>query len=189
MSKITIYQKPFPALDLDGHYHLRESLLTDTETFFNYYKDPNVHQYILTNPPKNLEDARADMNYSQQLFKHRRGLYWAIATKINNEMKGSIGLYINSYHHRAEIFYDLSKNSWGEGIMSKAINRVAEFAFQTIGLFRVEAVTMTQNVASIAVLKKCGFQYDGRLRNYKYFQNKPFDVELFSKIPASKEDK
>jgi len=181
MNKITIYQQPFPILELDSSYYLRESLLTDTETFFDYYKNPEVHQYILTNPPKNLEDARADLNYSQQLFKHRRGLYWAIATKKNNQMIGSIGLYINNYHRRAEIFYDLNKQFWRQGIMSKAINRITDFAFHSIGVFRVEAVTMLENEGSMGVLKSCGFEYEGRLCNYKFFQEKPFDVEFLAK--------
>ena len=181
MNKITIYQQPFPTLSLDQSYYLRESLLTDTEIYFKYYKNSAVHQYILTNPPKNLEDARADLNYSQQLFKHRRGIYWAIATQSNTQMIGSIGLYINNYHRRAEIFYDLSQQFWRQGIMSKAINRVTDFAFHTIRVFRVEAVTMLENKASIGVLKNCGFAYEGRLKNYKFFKEKSFDVELFSK--------
>jgi ribosomal-protein-alanine N-acetyltransferase len=179
---ITIYQDSFPALAIDSRVYLRESLFTDTEDFFKYYKNPQVHRYILTDPPKTFEDAKADMNYSQQLFKHRRGIYWAIANKKDDKMIGSIGLYINSHHRRAEIFYDLNQDFWRRGIMSAAINKVVDFAFNTVGLFRIEAVTMLENKGSMGVLKACGFEYEGRLRHYKFFKSRPHDVEIFSII-------
>ena len=43
---LAFYNQPFPFLDLDEEYTLREQTLEDTEAFFDYYTDPKVGQYI-----------------------------------------------------------------------------------------------------------------------------------------------
>ncbi|OGT97220.1 MAG: GNAT family N-acetyltransferase [Gammaproteobacteria bacterium RIFOXYB2_FULL_38_6] len=177
-----IYQKPFPVIELDSQYYLREQLPKDAEDFFNYYRDPEVNQYILTTAPKDLNDARSEINYCNNLFKHKRGIYWTIARKSDDRMIGAIGLYINSFHRRAEISYDLARAFWRQGIMSKAIQKVIDLAFNDMQLNRVEAITMVENEASISILKKHGFQYEGRLRHYKFHQDRPYDVEMFGLI-------
>ena len=67
--------------------------------------------------------------------------------------------------------------------MSQAIQVVCDYAFKSIGLSRIEAITMKENIASQRVLQKAKFQFEGTLRNYKFHQGRPFDVEMFSLIP------
>jgi len=177
-----IYQKPFPVIELDSQYYLREQLPKDAQDFYDYYRDPEVNKYILTTPPKDLSEAKSEINYCNNLFKHKRGIYWAIARKSDDRMIGSIGLYINSFHRRAELSYDLTRAFWRQGIMSKAIQKVIDLAFNEIKLNRLEAVTMIENESSMNILKKYGFQYEGRLRNYKFHQDRPYDVEMFGLI-------
>jgi len=175
-----IYNYAFPVLDLDDEYILREQEISDTEAFFEYYSDPEVAQYILAKTPTSLKDAQSEVEYCRKLFKYRHGIYWTIARKSDNRMVGAIGLYINNHHHRGEISYDLHKQFWRKGIMSKAIAKVMEYMFKYAGLHRVEAITVKENTASINILKKLGFSFEGSLSNYRYFNNKPHDVEMFA---------
>lgn len=95
-------------------------------------------------------------------------------------MVGAIGLYVNQMHHRAEITYDLSRDYWRQGITRKAILRVMAFAFDAMELSRIEAVTRHENVASSAVLKSAGFAFEGTLKNYRYYDDKAWDVEMYA---------
>lgn len=178
------YNRNFPNLVLNDKFHLREQSLNDTEAFFNYYSDPLVAEHILATTPNNLADARAEIQYCRNLFYYKRGIYWTIACKEKDEMIGAIGLYINNNHHRAEICYDLSRHYWGQGIMTQAIHRIVEYAFQKINIHRLEALTLKANHASIAVLEKVGFVHEATLKNYRYYQNQPHDVEMYGLIPA-----
>ncbi len=176
-----IYQKTFPTLIVDDNYLLREQSDSDTEAFFNYYsKDPEVTRYILATTPTSIEEALAEIQYCRNLFYHKRGLYWTLARRDNNQIIGSVGLYMNNHHHRAEICYDLAKAYWRKGIMNKALKVVIDFAFEKLNVFRIEALTLKENNASINILLKQGFAREGTLRKYRYFKDVARDVELFA---------
>lgn len=176
---LPIYPSSFPALDVDDQIVLREQTLEDTENFFRYYTDPDVGKYILASKPATLLDASREVQYCRNLFYSKNGMYWALARKSDNAMIGAIGLYINNLHHRAEITYDLSRDYWRKGIMKKAMRIVLQYAFHTMKLSRVEAVTRHDNQASLALLKSLGFAHEGRLKNYRYFDNQSWDIEMF----------
>lgn len=176
-----IYQKTFPTLTIDDNYLLREQADGDTEAFFDYYsKDPEVTRYILATTPTSTEEALAEIQYCRNLFYHKRGLYWTLARRDNNQIIGSVGLYMNNHHHRAEICYDLAKAYWRKGIMNKALKVVIDFAFEKLNVFRIEALTLKENDASINILLKQGFAREGTLRKYRYFKDVARDVELFA---------
>jgi RimJ/RimL family protein N-acetyltransferase len=175
-----VYQKPFPVLVID-EYVLREQSDADTQPFFEYYsKDPEVTRYILATIPTSLEEAHAEIQYCRNLFYHKRGIYWTLARKSDNQIIGSVGLYINNHHHRAELCYDLAKAYWRQGIMQKILNQVMDYAFEKLSVYRIEALTLKENTASIGILEKIGFLREGTLRKYRYFKNVPRDVELFA---------
>lgn len=177
------YQKPFPILELDKKFYLREQVAKDAEAFFEYYTDPEVAKYILATNPKTLSEASAEVQYCHSLFYKKQGIYWTIAKKSDDKMIGAVGLYINSNHLRAEICYDLSRNYWRRGIMSLALSKIIDFSFKEIGVNRLEALTVESNIASIAVLEKLGFTREGILKNYRFFQQKSHDVLMLGLTP------
>jgi ribosomal-protein-alanine N-acetyltransferase len=174
-----IYNYPFPSIDIDEEYYLREQKIEDTEAFFEYYSDPKVACYILAKTPKSLKEAQDEIEYCKKLFTYRHGLSWAIARKSDDRMIGAVGLYMNNHHHRAEICYDLHKDFWRKGITSKALLKVMEYMFRYGGLHRIEAITVKDNIPSINILKKIGFSFEGNLSNYRYYDNKPHNVEMY----------
>jgi ribosomal-protein-alanine N-acetyltransferase len=178
------YQQPFPTIDLDDAYILREQTMEDTENFFHYYTVPEVGEHILATKPATLLEASKEVHYCRNLFYSKQGVYWTIARKSDNQMIGAIGLYMNNTHHRGEITYDLSRDYWRKGIMRKTINAVVKYAFQEMKLLRIEAVTRFENKASIELLKKCGFTHEGTLRDYRYYNHKAWDVEMFAILPS-----
>ncbi len=175
-----IYNYPFPTLDIDEHYILREQQIEDTDAFLEYYGDQEVARYILAKTPSTLKDARDELEYCKKLFTYRQGIYWSIARKDNNRMIGAIGLYINNHHHRAEICYDLHKNYWRQNIISNAMTVAIYYMFRFAGLHRIEAITIKENTASIKTLEKLGFIHEGSLLNYRYYENKPHNVEMYA---------
>jgi len=183
---LAFYNQPFPTLNINDTYVLREQTLEDTEAFFHYYTDPQVGQYILASKPRTLLEASQEVQYCRNLFYTQRGVFWTIAKKSDNTMIGAIGLYINNTHRRGEITYDLSRDYWRRGIMQKAIHAVVDYALHNMGLDRIEAVIHADNIASFNLLKKIGFMHEGTLRKYRYFDDKTWDVEMFSLVNEQK---
>jgi len=54
------------------------------------------------------------------------------------------------------------------------------FGFNTLGINRVEAEVMPDNIASEKVLQKLGFTKEGLLRDWMYWNNKHYDMMIFS---------
>lgn len=177
----------FPTIELEN-FTLREKQDFDVEDFFLYYSNPEVSKFILCEIPKNIEEARKELHYWRNVFYNNDGIYFAIALKNSNKMIGSIGLTgYNSYNSRIEISYDLNKNYWGRGIMQKAILAVVKYAFnnfaQTMNrtpINRVEAFTSVHNIASKNLLLKCGFSFEGILREHRFYKGNFVDVFSFS---------
>jgi ribosomal-protein-alanine N-acetyltransferase len=176
-----VFSQEFPIIDLSEHLILREQRVSDYEDFYNYISKPIVKEYILSPLPNSLEDSKEELNYWNGLFYKRSGIYWAIAIKKSDRMIGSIGFHeINYINNRAEISYDLTREAWGKGIMSLAMNKVLDFGFGNMGINRIQASTVKENVASIKLLERCGFQKEGVLRNYRRHKQKFYDIEFYS---------
>ena len=175
-----MFVKKFPEIDLGDHI-LREQQESDVPEFFNYYTDPEVSKYILADIPKTLEETKYELNYWRNIFYRSEGIYFAIAQKSDDKMIGSIGLTTYSkYHNRIELSYDLSRQYWNQGIMTKSIQALTKYTFETLKINRLEAITSIFNEASVRLLEKCGFVYEGCLRQHRYHLGKFVDVYSFS---------
>ena len=174
------YNEKFPIPNVDENFFYRKQLVKDAEAVFEYYTHTEVARYILASNAENLAKATAEIYYCRGLFKHRCGIYWTLARKKDDYMIGAIGLYINNQYYRAEICYDLSHRYWNRGIMTKAIKTIINFSFRHIPVNRIEAVTIKENIASVTTLKKVGFIYEGTMKNYRYFNGRFHDIEMFA---------
>lgn len=178
----TLPPKTLPTIELENCI-LREKKESDTEDFLAYYSNPDVNQYILATPPYDFESARRELMYYKSYFQYNQGAYFAIADKETDKMIGVIGVMnLNHLHNRCEISYDLDQNYWKKGIMTNAVKAVCDFAIENFKIHRIEAVILKENIASDKLLTKCGFTLEGRIRDYKYFKGKYYDIQLYSKI-------
>jgi len=170
----------FPTIDL-GDFVLREQTLDDAEAFLEYYSDPEVSKYVVSFIPQTLEEARKEISYWIDVFNYNDGLYFAIARKSDNKMIGSVGVSgVNRNHNRIEASYDLAKEYWGQGIMTKALSEVLKYVFKELKFNRIEAFAMPNNIGSHRVLEKCGFVFEGNLRQHRFHNGKYVDIGIYS---------
>ena len=60
----------------------------------------------------------------------------------------------------------LDKDHLRQGLMTEAVNQVVTYAFDSLGLHRIEGNIMPRNKASIGVALKCGFVNEGLSKKY-----------------------
>lgn len=104
------------------------------------------------------------------------------AIVVDGEAVGGIGLVLNGDIHRcsAEIGYWLGEASWGRGIVTEAVRALTQWAFDNFNLSRIYAGVMEWNPASMRVLEKAGYQFEGRLRKAVIKQNQVMDEFIYS---------
>ncbi len=177
-----IKQKTFPVIDL-GDIVLRQKQESDAQDFFDYYTDPKVNRYIMCEIPKTLDEARRELLYWRGVFDRSDGIYFGIATKDEDKLIGAIGLSaINTYNSRIELSYDLNRNYWRKGIMSRCIKAVVKYGFEELRINRIEASVASSNIASRDLLRKCGFELEGFLRQHRFHKGTYLDVYFFSML-------
>jgi ribosomal-protein-alanine N-acetyltransferase len=108
--------------------------------------------------------------------------HFAIATQ--EEAIGGIGLSLNQDVHRltAEMGYWLGEPYWGKGLMTEAVTKFTEYAFERFQLLRIYAEPFATNANSCKVLEKAGFFLEGRLRNSVIKDGQILDQLLYSRI-------
>lgn len=106
---------------------------------------------------------------------------------ISREMDGSlIGAAelrdIDAEHRQAEVSFWLTPTSWGLGYASRALARLVQIGFETHRLNRIYAYHMARNPASGRVMAKCGFHFEGCLRQRIWKLGRTEDAMLWSRL-------
>jgi [ribosomal protein S5]-alanine N-acetyltransferase len=109
------------------------------------------------------------------------------AINIGGEAVGGIGIHPQADIQRknAELGYWLAEPFWGQGIMTKAIPQMLDFAFKTYDINRVFARPFGTNIASQKVLEKTGFKREGRFSK-TVFKNGEYLDELIYAVRRNK---
>ena len=172
-----ILMENFPNLHTERLF-LRALTPADLEFVYQHFSDPDVTRYLHDEEPVSTrEDAQEIIDfYTRPGVKYHNR--WVVVSKSNNQPIGTCGYHKwQERHFRAEIGYDLEPASWNQGYMTEALTEVLEFGFEKMGLNRIEALVHSQNLASIRLLQKLGFQKEGYLRDY-YYQGGEFHSSL-----------
>jgi ribosomal-protein-alanine N-acetyltransferase len=78
--------------------------------------------------------------------------------------------------------YWMGEKYAGHGYMSRAVRRFLTFAFDELGLHRIEAACIPDNDASKGVLRNAGFQLEGHARKYLKIDGRWRDHLLFGVV-------
>lgn len=164
--------------------HLRRIEPSDYRMMFqNWAKYEEVCRYYPFNPAADIEVYRQKVerwvsNYSSDSYFH-----WVIEWKETGELIGTINLgNMEKACQMSDTCYMLSPKYWNRGIMTEVLAGVLDYAFDEIGLHRVQAEVFEENEASVAVLKKCDMTLEGVARK-KYMKNgKYIDTALWAII-------
>ena len=116
-------------------------------------------------------DLRDDHGYAFFLFRLEDEQLVGGLT-LSNVRRGvtqaaSLGYWVGAEHAR-------------RGYMTEAVAAAAGFAFDALGLHRVEAACLPDNAASIGVLERNGFQHEGLARRYLKIAGKWQDHLLYA---------
>ncbi|MGG5460078.1 GNAT family N-acetyltransferase [Clostridium sp. B9] len=85
----------------------------------------------------------------------------------------------------AFIGYSIDKDHQGKGYMKEVLNKVCNYAFDEMGLHRLEASTLLENERSQSVLTACDFNELGISKKYLYINGEWRDHKIFYKINES----
>lgn len=98
------------------------------------------------------------------------------------ELKGrlSIAGIIRGIWQNGFVGYSVAGCVAGKGYMTEALQRVVLYGFADLGLHRLQASIIPRNAASLRVLEKCRFRYEGRALRYLKINEVWEDHDIFA---------
>ncbi len=130
------------------------SKIANNETIALFLRDNFPYPYT-------LEDAKKFIN---NLGKHPAAQVWGVF--LEQTLLGAVGIFRKNdvMKYSAEIGYWLGEEYWNQGICTQMLMECIPSIFLSTDLERIYAIVFQKNHASVKVLEKVGFTYEGNLR-------------------------
>lgn len=144
---------------------LREVISSDAVGLFELLtQDPLVCEHI-SPPPPSIVAFQGFIAWCQQQRALGRAVCFGV---VPHGLQHAVGIFqvraLGLDFSVCEWGFALGSVFWGTGIFQEAAPMVAEFAFSTLGAFRIEGRAVTANVRGNAALYKIGAIGEGVLR-------------------------
>ena len=160
---------------------LRKMRLSDADDMFAYARDPDLSRYLVWTPHASVDESRGFLAYVASRYAAGLMEDWGIEHRATQRFIGTAGYFFwDEPHRRAEMHYCLSKDFWGQGLMTETITAIITFGFERMGLHRVEAKCFPDNAGSEKVLRKVGMQYEGLMRDGLFAKGIFHDLKTFA---------
>ena len=132
-----------------------------------------------------LEDSRAFIVRSQAEWEKGSWYTFVIYDKHGGEFLGSIGLSaVDRVHGFAQLGYWVRKGRRGKGIGAAAVRLAAGYAFEELGIFRIELIIPVGNSASARVAENAGANLEGVLNGRVLLNGTRHNAAIYSLVRA-----
>jgi RimJ/RimL family protein N-acetyltransferase len=129
--------------------------------------------------PYSLQDAEAFIN--KNISGEIKGVFAIIYKGV---LVGSIGIHpqFDIYVKTAELGYYVAEEYWNRGIVSKSIEMITKYGFESLHLTRIFACVFEPNKVSMKVLEKNGFVLECIKRKAIFKNNQILDEYYYAKV-------
>ena len=172
-------------IDVDQGIHLTRIDYSDGPFLVKHLNHIDFSENTCSIPNPYTQDDAKKFIWGVISFEEKNKVQrdWAIRN-ADGELIGCIGLLYDKGHEsfRSEFGYWLSKDYWNQGLMTKVVERFANFILDNTKLIRLDALVFSPNLPSCRVLEKAGFVKEGYLRKAFCKDGKYIDAHLFAKV-------
>ena len=170
---------------------LRKFKISDDEAMLKYWIADEKIQSLYSEPVYTTK-AEVDELLEKYINSYQKNDYyrWVIIEKNSDECIGQIAYFlVDSKNNFAEIEYCIGSDFQCKGYATEATKAVIQYGFDKINLHKVQICTKTINKPSKRVIEKCGFTYEGTLRDYFYMDGEYVGRLYFSMLKSEFESK
>jgi len=180
---VTALRLPQPPLE-DGTVRVRPWRDDDLWARVEAWRDPDLMRFMLQAAPDpiTLEAARAWLEARERRRLAGEALFLVIAEPGNDRAVGAIWLWnVDAAEGRGEVGYWLLRPARGRGYATRAVELLCRYAFEQLGLSRLELLAMPDNALSIRVAERTGFCPQGVFRAYRQAGSRRVELAVFAR--------
>lgn len=154
---------------LTNGFTLTSVRASDVDDYVRLLGDGEVADTIPVIPQPYTQESAEWWVSHRIAFREKHGVELCFAVRNGDGiLAGSIGVddLVLGTTHNGELGYWLGREYRGLGIASEAVHHFIPYAFDRLSLTRLTAHALESNAASIRVLERAGFNFEGRLRQH-----------------------
>lgn len=140
----------------------------DAEAYAAIRFHPEVTKWLPSAEGAPIEAARATIGRFATGWRQRRYAPWGVFRL--DQLIGHGGLNFVPEFGEAEVLWALHPDAWGKGYATEVARAALAYGFDTLGMDLIFAITLPDNVASQAVMRRLGLTYRRRV-DYKGFRD------------------
>jgi ribosomal-protein-alanine N-acetyltransferase len=165
---ISLYKDPFEQFPniMTDEITLRKIVASDIDNLFAIYSNEKLFQYSPVMLRKNKETVSNMIGHFERDFNKRKEIFLGIC--LNSEPDNIVGVAeLFDYSREVNMItigYRLNDRYWAKGIATKTVKAMTEYLFYEIGISRIQAFVMPENIKSQNVLHRNGFVKEGTIR-------------------------
>ena len=162
--------RPRDAQRLEGLLLEHRSWLEEWEATYPGYRRASIQRFHLKPVIRSLLAA----------YRAQTGVPFVIL--FDGEVIGQVSVsgVLGGSVLSAQIGYWISEDYAGRGITPIAVALAVDYCFTALRLHRVEICIRPENLASLRVVEKLGFRYEGMRKNYIHINNAWCDHKCFA---------
>jgi [ribosomal protein S5]-alanine N-acetyltransferase len=159
---------------------LRRVTPSDAANVLQSYDKPEMNRYMSVQY-HSAEEVQVQLDWYEEIFKNRDGIWWGICLKDTGEMIGNGGFHRWSREHRCiEIGYWILPQHQQQGYAAESVNAMCAYAFEEMNIHRIEAIVEGGNKASLKFLEKYGFSNEGCRKECEVKERQYIDLFMFA---------
>ncbi len=172
---------PLPQAPLsDGVVALRPLRPEDAGAVIHASQDPGIARWTRLPTLPRGRDARDFIDDAERDRKAGRGINLAVVVEAEAAFAGSIALDCYWEHRKGELGYWITPAARGRHVGTRAVRLIARWAFDELGLERLELLSDPENEPSRRLALRAGFTSEGLLRSYRPGNSGREDLLMFS---------
>ncbi|MFI1253225.1 GNAT family N-acetyltransferase [Streptomyces netropsis] len=168
---------------------LRPFVPADRDTVHAACQDPDIPRYTSVPSPYTAEDARTFIEETAPDGWRDDSMYtFGLFTREDDRLVGSMCLVrlaqLRAPERQAELGYWTAKDQRGRGYTAEAAREVIRWAFEELGVERLEWYAEAGNEGSRGVALKAGFTMEGTMRSKIVYNGTRRDAWVGSLLPS-----
>jgi [ribosomal protein S5]-alanine N-acetyltransferase len=158
---------------------LRDFRREDVDAAHAVVGDEKVTRWLSFDTRSRAETATMIDGAVERAQVEPRTEFYLAVTLPDDDLIGFARLALNGVR-AGKLGYAIRADQWGKGYATDAAWTLIGYGFEQLGLHRISAAIGPDNDPSIALVRRLGFQYEGRIRDHVHTNGAWRDSLLFS---------